>query len=136
MKKTVAVILSVLLASCCLAGCSSEHKIADLSQTTRIEVRIFSSGNAYTDLVISDKDTVRDICDMFSSLELKKVRIVKPRTDLYEMRFFKGNEQRPFESVSTGADNVIKTGSVLYKITNGISLVDCLSKTLENMPGN
>ncbi len=136
MKKTTALILAASFIAVCFAGCSSGYKIDDLSQAERIEVRIFSSGNAYTDLVISDKDTIKDISDTFSSLELKKVRIEKPRVDLYQLQFFKGSEPRPFKSFSVGTDNVILTDSVLYKITNGISLVDYLSKTIENAPDN
>ena len=133
-KSLIFIMLAVSVLLICLFGCSSKYKIEDLSQATRIEVRIFSSGNTYTDLIITDKDTIKDIGDTFCSSELKNVKIVKPRMALYEMRFFKGNEQRPFKSFTVGADNVIETGSEMYKITNGINIVDYLSNILENAP--
>ena len=136
MKKKSLIFIMLALSGLliCIFGCSSKYKIEDLSQAARIEVRIFSSGNDYTDLVISDKDTIKNISDTLCSLELKNVNIVKPRMGKYEIRFFKGNEPRPFQSFTVGADNVIETGSEMYKITNGINIVDYLSNILENAP--
>lgn len=136
MKKTTALILAASFIAVCFAGCSSGYKIDDLSQAERIEVRIFSSGSAYTDVVISDKDTIRDISDTFSSLKLKKVRIEKPRDIYCELGFFKGNEQRPFKYISVGWDGRVDTDSALYNITNGINIIDCLSNKFESVPEN
>ena len=75
MKRMIALIFTVCLLFVCISGCSSKNVIADLSQTTFIKIRVYSGFDTYTDYMISDAETVQSICETFSSLELKEVKI-------------------------------------------------------------
>ena len=137
MKRLIVIILTASFLLICLCGCSSKPKIEELSQAKRIEVRIFSlEDTAYEDLVITDGETIKNISGAFSSLELKEVHIEKPRAVYCSLQFFKGNEQRPFESFTVGMDNRVETDSALYNITNDINLIDYLSNVFENASVN
>ena len=79
MKKHVMLLCLALLALA-LCACSVQNPMQDALTATRntgsIEIRVYSNTDqTYTDYVITDRATVREICDAFSSLELKNTKV-------------------------------------------------------------
>ena len=78
MKRVLSALLLCLLALT-LCACATQNPMKDALTTTRntgsIEIRVYSNTDqTYTDYVITDRATVREICDAFSSLELKNTK--------------------------------------------------------------
>ena len=79
MKRFVVGILLCALALT-LCACATPNPMRDALTATRntgsIEIRVYSNTDqTYTDYVITDRATVREICDTFSSLELKNTKV-------------------------------------------------------------
>ena len=79
MKKHVKWLCLCLLALT-LTACARPNPMQDALTATRdtgsIEIRVYSNTDqTYTDYVITDRATVREICDAFSSLELKNTKV-------------------------------------------------------------
>ena len=73
-----ALLLCVLALTLC--ACATQNPMKDTLNATRntgsIEIRVYSNTDqTYTDYVITDRATVREICDAFSSLELKNTKV-------------------------------------------------------------
>ena len=90
MKRILPFFLMVALLTVCLSGCGKSAQISDLSRASYVEVRAFSmSEQGYTDYVISDYQTVNEICTAFSDLTLKKVKDnCKPHQIAYTLQFY------------------------------------------------
>jgi uncharacterized protein YycO len=78
-KKSIAITLLILLVIG-LCSCGTKNPMKDALSATRntgsIEIRVYSNTDqTYTDYVITDRATVREICDAFSSLELKNTKV-------------------------------------------------------------
>ena len=79
MKKLLSMLLLFALALT-LVACGAQNPMQDALTATRntgsIEIRVYSAADqTYTDYVITDRATVREICDAFSSLELKNTKV-------------------------------------------------------------
>ena len=79
MKKSITITLLILLVIG-LCSCGTKNPMqGDLTATRNtgsIEIRVYSNTDqTYTDYVITDRATVREICDAFSSLELKNTKV-------------------------------------------------------------
>lgn len=79
MKRYFALTLLLLLVLS-LVSCNAKNPMqGDLTATRNtgsIEIRVYSNTDqTYTDYVITDRATVREICDAFSSLELKNTKV-------------------------------------------------------------
>ena len=79
MKKLLSMLLLFALALT-LVACGVQNPMqGDLTATRNtgsIEIRVYSNTDqTYTDYVITDRATVREICDAFSSLELKNTKV-------------------------------------------------------------
>lgn len=127
--------LAVCFLSICMNGCSSKNVISDLSQTTLIKIRVHSGSNTYTDYTISDAEAVQSICDTFSSLELKKVKMTEPLYGIYSVAFFKTEGTVAIESlIIVGGKNVIDDGKDLYEIKNDLNIHNYLENIVESAP--
>jgi uncharacterized protein YycO len=78
-KKSITITLLILLVIG-LCSCGTKNPMKDALTATRntdsIEIRVYSNTDqTYTDYVITDRATVREICDAFSSLELKNTKV-------------------------------------------------------------
>jgi uncharacterized protein YycO len=78
-KKSITIALLILLVIG-LCSCGTKNPMQDSLTATRntgsIEIRVYSNTDqTYTDYVITDRATVREICDTFSSLELKETKV-------------------------------------------------------------
>jgi hypothetical protein len=79
MKRYFALTLLLLLVLS-LVSCNAKNPMqGDLTATRNtgsIEIRVYSNTDqTYKDYVITDRATVREICDTFSSLELKETKV-------------------------------------------------------------
>ena len=134
MKKVFIILLAASIFFISVTGCSSSNVINDLSETTGIEIRVHSmTDQAYEDYVITETETVRSICEMFSALKMKKASNDKPSMGLYELKFFKGGNNRSsvieYVTVLFPGDAVLYNGNE-YRITSEISLIDCLNNAI------
>ena len=77
MKKLIALVLAVVALLCCLIGCSSKWTDEDITKANTIEITKYNNDYYNTKLIytITDEETVRNLCNTFSLLELKKVKI-------------------------------------------------------------
>lgn len=94
MKRYLALILLCLL-TLPLISCGTKNPMQDTLTATRntgsIEIRVYSNTDqTYTDYVITDRATVREICDTFSSLELRETK-VGMHADAYTVSFCNAN---------------------------------------------
>lgn len=94
MKKLLSMLLLFALVLM-LVACGGQNPMKDALTATRntgsIEIRVYSNTDqTYTDYVITDRATVREICDTFSSLELKETK-VGMYADAYTVSFCNAN---------------------------------------------
>ena len=103
-----------------LCSCGTKNPMKDALTATRntgsIEIRVYSNTDqTYTDYVITDRATVREICDTFSSSELVKVKITKPLAASYTVTFCNANGVGLESLTVVAGDNVIDYGD-LYRV--------------------
>ena len=118
MKKHVKWLCLCLLALT-LVACATQNPMQDALTATRntgsIEIRVHSNTDqAYTDYVITDRATVREICDTFSSLELKETK-VGMHADAYTVSFCNANGVVTESLIVVAGENVIDFGN-LYRV--------------------
>ena len=119
MKKSIAITLLILLVIG-LCSCGTKNPMQDALTATRntgsIEIRVYSNTDqTYTDYVITDRATVREICDTFSSSELLKVKITEPLAASYTVTFCNANGVGLESLTVVAGDNVIDYGD-LYRV--------------------
>jgi hypothetical protein len=118
-KKSITITLLILLVIG-LCSCGTKNPMQDALTATRntgsIEIRVYSNTDqTYTDYVITDRATVREICDTFSSSELEKVKITEPLAASYTVTFCNANGVG-LESLTVVAGyNIIDYGD-LYRV--------------------
>lgn len=118
MKKHVKWLCLCLLALT-LVACATQNPMQDALTATRntgsIEIRVHSNTDqAYIDYVITDRATVREICDTFSSLELKETK-VGMHADAYTVSFCNANGVVTESLIVVAGENVIDFGN-LYRV--------------------
>ena len=119
MKKSIAITLLILLVIG-LCSCGTKNPMQDALTATRntgsIEIRVYSNTDqTYIDYVITDRATVREICDTFSSSELLKVKITEPLAASYTVTFCNANGVGLESLTVVAGDNVIDYGD-LYRV--------------------
>ncbi len=119
MKRLFAIVLLASLALA-LVACATQNPMQDALTATRntgsIEIRVYSiTDQTYTDYVITDRATVREICDTFSSLELEKVRITEPLGVSYLLSFCNAGGVGVDSLAVVAGKNVIDYGD-LYRV--------------------
>lgn len=119
MKKHVKWLCLCLLALT-LVACATQNPMQDALTATRntgsIEIRVHSNTDqAYTDYVITDRATVREICDTFGALELEKVKITEPHGVSYTVSFCNANGVVTESLIVVAGENVIDFGD-LYRV--------------------
>ena len=133
MKKLFVILFAASLMLISVTGCSSSNVILDLSETTGIEIRVYSmTDQTYEDYVITETEAVRSICDTFSAFKMKRISNDKPAMGLYELKFYKGNNSRSaidYVTVEPSGDAISYKGS-RYKITTEINIIDLLNNAV------
>ncbi len=119
MKRLFAIVLLSALALT-LVACATPNPMKDALTATRntgsIEIRVYSgTDQTYTDYVITDRATVREICDTFSALKLEKVRITEPLGISYSVSFCNAGGIAVNSLAVVAGKNVIDYGD-LYRV--------------------
>ena len=120
MKKSIAITLLILLVIG-LCSCGTKNPMqGDLTATRNtgsIEIRVYSNTDqTYTDYVMTDRATVREICDTFSSLELKETK-VGMYADAYTVSFCNANGVAVNSlAVVASENNTISYENEMYRV--------------------
>jgi len=118
MKRSLTFLLVLLVLSGLLCGCARQVQIGDLSRTSYIEVRAFSSTDrSYTDYVVSDYREVDEVCATLQALTLEKVRITEPLGISYQLTFYDLAHRR-INSMRIIFGNYVDYNGDLHKITS------------------
>lgn len=134
MKRYLALMLLCLLALS-LVSCSTQNPMQDSLDVTRntgsIEIRVFSNTDqTYTDYVITDRATVREICDYFGALELEKVKITEPLAMSYTITFCNANGVGIESLILVAGYNVIDYGD-LYRVQDEVDIHDYVASLVD-----
>ena len=102
-----------------LVGCAAASPFPDLSSARSVEIRVYSQEDqSYTDYVIKNRETVREICEYFTVQEYKKVKITEPMGLCYQVRILYATGTAIAEFELPAGHNVIDYDGNLYKITS------------------
>ena len=124
MKKLTAIVLTFICLFS-LASCSVNWTDKEIKNAKSVEITCYDSHNVPKVLgvyTITDEREVNNICNTFSLLVVKNVKITEPTAISYDIRFLdsSGNE---IESVSLlFGYNVVKSNGRLYKITDEMDI--------------
>ena len=123
MKKLTALFLA-LICIFVLASCSVSWTDAEIKNAKSVEITCYdnhSSSDAVEVYTITDERSVNNICNTFSLLVVKKVKITEPTMMSYSIRFL-DEAGNTIETVSLlFGYNVVQCGE-LYKITDEMDI--------------
>ena len=121
MKRFFAIMLLVLL-TLPMVSCATQNPMKDSLTASRdagsIEIRVYPSGDKdFVDYAITDRQSVREICDKLSSLSLEKVKITEPIAASYSIRFCNASGV-PIHSITviSGKNVIDYDGEQLYSV--------------------
>ena len=136
MKKSITIALLILLVIG-LCSCGTKNPMQDALTATRntgsIEIRVYSNTDqTYTDYVITDRATVREICDTFSSLELKNTK-VGMYAHAYTVNFCNANGVAITGLIVTASENnTIISENEAYRVQDDFDVHAYLAGLIEN----
>ena len=123
MKKLTALFLA-LICIFVLASCSVSWTDAEIKNAKSVEITCYDnhgSSDAVEVYTITDERSVNNICNTFSLLVVKKVKITEPTMMSYSIRFL-DEAGNAIETVSLlFGYNVVQCGE-LYKITDEMDI--------------
>ena len=123
MKKLTALFLA-LICIFVLASCSVSWTDAEIKNAKSVEITCYDnhgSSDAVEVYTITDERSVNNICNTFSLLVVKKVKITEPTMMSYSIRFL-DEAGNTIETVSLlFGYNVVQCGE-LYKITDEMDI--------------
>ena len=131
----VGVLLCALVLALC--ACATPNPMKDTLNATRntgsIEIRVYSNTDqTYTDYVITDRATVREICDTFSSLELKNTK-VGMYAHAYTVNFCNANGVAITGLIVTASENnTIIYENEAYRVQDDFDVHTYVASLIEN----
>jgi len=133
MKKLFVFIL-VLCVIFSVVGCTQPYEIKDLSRTASIIIRVYSEGGqSYTDYHISERDSLYEVCKMFSSLEAKPIKSGKEIGFRYSIEFL-NNQGVKLERIAviSNVKNAIwvDSNNVLYEVVSNVDVSEFIKDIL------
>ena len=135
MKRIISIV--ILLAFCItLCSCSSKWTDEDITKAHTVEITKYNDDEYNTKLIytITDEKTVKNLCNTFSILELKRVKITEPTKRSFFVRFIGNGGDIEYVFLSYG-HNVIKgSDGVQYKITDEMDINRYLNEVIEAAP--
>ncbi len=135
MKRLFAIVLLVLLALP-LVSCGAKNPMQDALTSTRntgsIEIRVYSvTDQTYTDYIITDRATVREICDTFSSLKLEKTKVGMYHT-AFAISFLNANGVAyEYVGVVMSENNVICYDNQMYRVQDDVDIEEYAASLVE-----
>ena len=117
MKKNAVIVCFALLSILILAGCNADSPVKSISEAVKIEILVAETDET---VILTEKETVRHICDNLVSLKLRKMEYNEPTILVYTLRFYDAGGER-LEVIDIPADNWIGwSGDIyFYSITGG-----------------
>lgn len=133
MKKLLAFIL-VLCVIFSVVGCTQPYEIKDLSRTASIIIRVYSDGGqTYTEHHISERESLYEVCKMFTSLEAKQIKSGKEIGSRYYIEFL-NNQGVKLEGIAviSNVKNAIwvDSNNVLYEVISSVDVSEFIKDIL------
>ncbi len=133
-KLLLGLLVSVLVLT--FVSCATPNPMQDSLSATRntgsIEIRVYSvTDQTYTDYVLTDRTTVREICDTFASLKLEKTKLGMYQT-AYMISFLNANGvAHEYVSVVASETNVICYDNQMYRLQNDADIEEYVASLVE-----
>ena len=136
MKKLLALALAVVVLLCCLVGCSSKWTDEDITKAHTVEIIKHNDDEYNTKLTytITDEETVKNLCNTFSLLELKKVKITEPTKRSFEILFIGNGGDIEYASFIYGHNVIQGSDGNMHKITDEMDINRYLNEVIESAP--
>ena len=130
MKKTLSMLIALLLCLSVFAGCA---KIEDLSSTTKIEITKYSTTDDSDDIysvTVDNDEQVKHICDNLNSLSMKKMGYNKPTEIEYTLTFY--SSARKIQTISITAHGWIDYSGDFHNVVDGELDIDYIDSLLKD----
>ena len=136
MKKLIALALVVAALLCCLVGCSSKWTDEDITKAHTVEITKYNNDEHNTKLIytITDEKTVKNLCNTFSLLELKRVKITEPDPHSFYIRFIGNGGDIDYVFVKFGHNVIVDSNGDMHKITDDMDINRHLNEVIETAP--
>ncbi|MBQ8164042.1 MAG: hypothetical protein IJZ93_06760 [Clostridia bacterium] len=136
MKKLLALALAVVALLCCLVGCSSKWTDEDITKAHTVEIIKYNNDDHNTKLIytITDEKSVKNLCNTFSLLELKRVKITEPTKRSFYIRFIGNGGDIEYVSLIYGHNVIIDSNGDMHKITDDMDINRHLNEVIETAP--
>ena len=136
MKKLLALALAVVVLLWCLVGCSSKWTDEDITKAHTVEITKYDGDDYNTKTIynITDKETVRNLCNTFSIIELTDTRIKGTTKKAYYIRFIGNGGEIDHVTVIQGHNTLQDRHGDLYKITDEMDIERHLNEIIETAP--
>ena len=136
MKKLTALTLVLVALLCCLVGCSSKWTNEEIAKAHTIEIIKYNNDHYNTKLIytITDEETVKNLCNTFSLLELKKVKITEPTKRSFEILFIGNGGDIEYASFIYGHNVIQGSDGNMHKITDEMDINRYLNEVIESAP--
>ena len=136
MRKTLSLLLTLITLLCCLVGCSSKWTDEDITKAHTIEITKYNNDDYNTKLIytITDERTVRNFCNTFSLLELKRVKVTEPTERSFYIRFIGNGGDIDNVFVIYGHNVIVDSNGDMHKITDEMDINRHLNEVIESAP--
>lgn len=133
MKKLLVLIL-VLCVIFSMVGCTQPYEIKSISRTASIIIRVYSDGGkTYTEHHISERESLYEVCKMFTSLEAKQIKSGKEIGSRYYIEFL-NNQGVKLEGIAviSNVKNAIwvDSNNVLYEVISSVDISEFIKDIL------
>jgi len=131
--KRIVLMLLLLILSLSLCACSDEWTDKDISRAQKVEIIKYNTENRQVTVTytITDAQTVRELSDTFSNLELEDTHITKTNKWSFYVSFSGGGEYASLFVID--GHSAIKSGRDWYEVTN-IDINRYLNEVIESAP--
>ena len=136
MKKLIALALAVVTLLCCLVGCSSKWTDEDITKAHTVEITKYNNDEHNTKLIytITDEKTVKNLCNTFSLLELKRMKITESDPHSFYIRFIGNGGDIDYVFVKFGHNVIVDSNGDMHKITDDMDINRHLNEVIETAP--
>ena len=136
MKKTLSLVSVLIILLLCFAGCSSKWTDEDITKAHTIEIIKYNNDYYNTKLIytITDEETVKNLCNTFSLLELKRVKVTEPTKRSFYIRFIGNGGDIDNVFVIYGHNVIVDSKGDMHKITDEMDINRHLNEVIETAP--
>ena len=133
MKKLLVFILALCVIFS-MVGCTQPYEIKSISRTASIIICVYSDGGqTYTEHHISERESLYEVCKMFTSLEAKQIISGKEIGSRYYIEFL-NNQGVKLEGIAviSNVKNAIwvDSNNVLYEVISSVDISEFIKDIL------